>query len=231
MVRAILEDRKTQTRRIVRPQPEFTGASGDSFEWHGGPVLQRAGYGAPYVHTDRRAMEKAMERCNPYGQPGDRLWVRETWYCDNCFAGDYEASLKCVRHPHSRAQCEAEWKQLLYYRADAKNGTCCELIPECECEGRSPWKPSIHMPRWASRLTLEITGIGVQRLTEINERDADWEGTTCHYNCTEPTHLVDGIHRCQPIEDFRDVWNKTNEAKGFGWSANPWVWVIQFKRL
>lgn len=78
MVVALLQGRKKQTRRAVNPQPEFRG-SGDSWYWCGGGALMRAGYGAKYIHTDQCAMERAMSKSCPYGQPGDRLWVKETF--------------------------------------------------------------------------------------------------------------------------------------------------------
>jgi len=95
---------------------------------------------------------------------------------------------------------------------------------------RTTCKPSIHMPRWASRITLEIVSVRVQRVQEISEHDADCEGTTDHCMCEPPTVDCDGQQRCQPILDFQRVWDSINAAHGFAWDANPWVWVIEFKR-
>lgn len=180
MVRAILEGRKTQTRRIVKPQPSpssdtaFIGLDGIWRFSH--PTLR-----GPVSH------EADDVRC-PYGQPGDRLWVREAW----AFHPDFPESTR-------RA----------IYRADAG------------VENDVPrWRPSIHMPRWASRILLEITAVRVERLQDISETDAQAEGVA------NSLHLRGGrLAR----ENFAHLWWTIN---GDGsWEANPWVWVVEFKRV
>lgn len=167
MVRAILEGRKTQTRRVA--------------------MVTRCGVRVPALGCDP-APDAA--RC-PYGVPGDRLWVRETWY-DNLTA----------RSPEQRASREE-----VYYRADG--------LPEFEGEeSEIRWRPSIHMPRWTSRLTLTITDVRVERLQDITEADAQAEGIETYA----------GYAR----ERFRDLWNNLNRSRGFGWDVNPWVWAIGF---
>ena len=168
MVRAILEGRKTQTRRVVKPQPEA-------------------------VHVKTACSYAALLRFAPYSG-GMRLWVREAW----ATAGP------------AREYCR--------YRADDKTNWL------------GAWKPSIHMPRWASRITLEVTGVRVERLQNISDSDCDAEGTTDHYICTEPTHETDGIHRCHPQRDYQQMWDSINAKRGFPWSSNPVVWVIEFQR-
>lgn len=154
-------------------------------------------------HIDRDAMcelsgnELAGElsagnyRNSPHGKPGDRIWVRETW---NKYGG------------------------LLTYRADydwiedmKKEMACHESYPK--------WHPSIHMPRWASRITLEITGVRVERLRDLSEDDAKSEGIT------PPSGGV--LPGWEYRINFRDLWMSIYGADN--WEANPWVWVIEFK--
>ena len=129
----------------------------------------------------------------PYGQVGDRLWVRETWF-DNSF------------YPDDRDN--------VLYRAD---GEFQEQIPE-EYEG-AKWAPSIHMFRWASRITLEITEVRVERLQEITKEDIKAEGLGMP--SLPNSHL--------PYFKFKDLWDSLNAKRGYGWEVNPWVWVISFK--
>lgn len=162
MVRAILDGRKTQTRRVMKPQPSpadvFVGDHG-------------LGMGPQF-------------RCS-YGQSGDRLWVRETWACECCG--------RTLEYRAVHGRCEG-----LSYRADGGTG------------GSSGWRSPIHMPRWASRLTLDITEVRVQRVQEISEEDAVAEGVDIW-------------------ADFRPLWDSINAKRGFGWDVNPWVWALTFK--
>jgi hypothetical protein len=170
MVRAILEGRKTQTRRIINPK-----------WWR---CLD------PENEQDRIA---ALSMC-PYGQPGDRLWVRETWaMMPDCHPVD--------SYPVYRAT-DPGWD-------DSNSGL--------------RWRPSIHMPRWASRITLEITCVRVERLCEISDEDAIAEGIT-EQEAEDPTY--DGS---QPAWAFMTLWDSIN---GFGsWAANPFVWVVEFQPI
>lgn len=127
-------------------------------------------------------------------QPGDRLWVRETWYC----AGVDESDGYPVR-----------------YREGA-------TVQE---DVSISWRPSIFMPRWASRITLEITGVRVERLQDITEEDAKEEGVP-------PMIFSDGGYGKPDYRDgFRQLWDSINAKRGFGWDVNPWVWVIEFRRV
>jgi len=159
MVRAILEGRKTQTRRVVKNK---------------------------YSHDWRR-------KC-PYGQRGDMLWVRETW-------------------------SETPEGDIVYRATD----------PAWDNEGTGlKWKPSIHMPRWARRITLEITDVYVERLREISEADAFADGVdSMRYAFTRkdlPTTLFPQSSKAQ----FKVLWESINGAGS--WDANPWVWVISFEK-
>ena len=129
-------------------------------------------------------VEKMILNKSPYGIPGDRLWVRETWT-----GADDPA------HKHA-----------VHYRADGERA----------CR----WRPSILMPRWASRITLEVTGIRIERLCDITERDALAEG------CVGDGHVTVDARAA-----FKLLWGSLNAKRGYGWDANPWVWVIHFKRI
>ncbi len=180
MVRAILDGRKTQTRRVRGL--DYVNAGPDNFkpmtpeEWMA-PTSQRPALGG---YPKDRALFKRFTAGQavggvallcPYGQPGDRLWVRETWNCPRQLGGSHQ-------------------REKLVFRADeGKFGVDYSSLL---------WAPSIHMPRWASRITLEVTGVRVERLDDMGETDAIFEGV-------------------EPLVD------ETQE--------DPWVWVIEFKRL
>lgn len=198
MVNAILEGRKTQTRRVVKPQP---------LRMH---QPDSEGYClTDYSDDATRMFDHEHLRC-PHGMQPEQLWVRETFYIDH---DDYADG---GRLPKGLPPIAA--KQVLdsiYYRAD---GECCQQIPECQCwdVGKPKWRPSIFMPRWASRITLEITGVRVERLNNISENDAWSEGVT-----------VEGFEYAS--QAFRDLWDKIN-GKKHPWASNPWVWVVEFRR-
>ncbi|MBH8569375.1 hypothetical protein KB206_10800 [Microvirga sp. STS02] len=199
MVCALLAGTKTQTRRVVKPQP---------------PEPSNVGVAA-FTEEFRRAV--LLESC-PYGQPGERLWVRETWGTD--------ARLNFI--PPS-ALFSVEGGQPIYYRADDK-----------QPETLDTWRPSIHMPRAASRILLEIVSVRVERLQEISEADAVAEGveaTTC-YDEEGPSggnHAVQAYRNYLTTEpnaypataSFCTLWQSINGPDS--WAANPWVWVVEFK--
>lgn len=202
MVRAILAGAKTQTRRVVKPQPVFDTRFRSRFRVDG-----RGSMSHRQVSTDAPAA--LLGEICPFGQPGDRLWVRETW----CHAWDDERD---------------QWSdpERYHYRADG-----IEVVHVDDGE-RSPWCPSIHMPRRACRLLLEITDVRVERLQEISEADAMAEGADVHVlpDIRLPrTHPRAGrpmvYADCREI--FADLWDST----GGDWNSNPWVWAITFKRI
>jgi hypothetical protein len=215
MVRAILDGRKTQTRRVVKPQPP---KSGEVFYWAPPGGRNREGWAkAGIYHRDNDGL-RFVEAC-PYGQPGDQLWVREAWMPDPPLDG--------------WADCEEP-----YSGADVEWNGCGRRIDGVPPQYRTPenciyratfgdelvgWKPSIHMPRWASRLTLEITDVRVERVQDISEGDAQAEGI--NWSEIEDSHL--GRVRRQY---FADLWDSIN-GKTYPWEANPWVWAIEFKRI
>lgn len=218
MVRAILEGRKTQTRRAVKPQPEiYTTADGRATWRHGKRVGTGPNAEAWTCH--------AIDRC-PYGQPGDRLWVRETW-AEICHAGDAECYCEDEesRREHHRFE----------YRADTENKRPGDWPDPSETEFQDApgWRPSIHMPRKASRITLEITEVRVQRLQEISEEDARAEGVDVfrvRLGDLDPI-LVPGCRGADsPKEGFQNLWDSLAKP-GADSAANPFVWVIEFRRV
>lgn len=184
MVRALLAGTKTQTRRIAKPvrHPDL------------GNVY------TPGALVLEHEPQHVIERCCPYGQPGDRLWVRETF-------GHFE------RNENFKPGCD------VFFRAD---GNCLEL---------EPWRPSIHMPRWASRILLEITDVRVERLQDISREDAQAEGCDHNDPCDHVRHSCASIG-CQGPDyrvGYRQLWEQINGAGS--WAANPWVWAITFRRV
>lgn len=194
-VRAILDGRKTMTRRVMKPQltvyskmhrfQRFVRWKKISVKWPEG----------------RRHL---LARC-PYGVPGDRLWVRETWFPMQ----DVEACA-LANEPVDVA-----------YKADYD----AEGISREEARdiGIDRWRPSRFMPRWVSRIMLEITDVRVERVQDISMHDALREGADPKYS-----DFQDGSH-C--VGWFRRVWDEINDERGFGWDANPWVFAISFQKL
>jgi len=221
MVKAILDGKKTQTRRVIKPQPEvvyspFRGREPKYFIW-----------------KDERIFIEDMPLYCPYGQVGDRLWVRET--CKIMDFGDH--------------------KGVVAYKTTTN--------PD-ELTKNVKWTPSIHMPRWASRITLETTEVRVERVQEISEEDAKAEGLRAlehqiwwqgyreidwgelgkelmHQQTigeSPPDWMIEP-HRMLDRPDidaifsarsrFIHLWDSINAKRGYGWEVNPWVWVILFK--
>lgn len=207
MVRAILDDRKTQTRRVVHPQPSWRTKGprhrlGDVYPWSWRLVARE---------EEIRAYRSFA--C-PYGRPGDRLWVRESFRLpgpiDNGIGGfdrmsPQDAAVACFGIP-------TRW-----YEADGANlNSGAGFIGE---PGRL--RPSIHMPRWASRLTLEVTSVRVERLQELTLADVNAEGVGS-------TTFIDARNA---RGHFARGWDSLNAKRGHGWDTNPWVWVVKFKRI
>jgi len=196
MVRALLEGSKTQTRRIVKPQPT----------WVGDPDV-------PFRTSD--ANPNGIICCK-YGVVGDRLWVRETCWSDGCN---------------------------VYYSADgghktfgASNEFYDRLLTLHHYAGGFSQKvPSIHMPRWASRVTLEITAVRVERLNDISNEDCIAEGIAA---IGKGVRMADGNYaqagryetKSSTVRQlYSELWESINGSGS--WDLNPWVWVIEFKRL
>lgn len=194
MVRALLDGSKKQTRRVVKPQPD-TAHDGEPYWFIGGYRVW--GY-RPAPAVPLRAGGNPLP-C-PYGQRGDRLWVRES------FAHMYR----------DNAQPEKRAPEDVAYMAD-------NLTPDPYVYGS--WKPSIHMPRWASRITLEITSVRVERLQDISADDARAEGCPDRHIPGAEQASVDLLAKLW----YHDLWEQINGPDS--WAANPWVWAIEFRRL
>lgn len=175
MVQAVLDGRKTQTRRVIKEQPDGEVTA----KW-----LDLKDKMPAFIFCNN-GMECVTRKC-PYGEVGNRLWVRETW------ADGYEDK------PY-------------IYKADG-------------WDADHKFKPSIHMPRAASRTLLEITDVRVERVQDISEIDALAEG--CVSTAIETDNDYLGLYA---KEHFANLWNIINIQRGFGWDVNPWVWVVEFK--
>ncbi|WP_119140629.1 hypothetical protein [Pseudomonas reidholzensis] len=200
MVRAILEGRKTVTRREIKPSMR---SADSSFELH-----QQEDESWRPMHTfDESCLDaKGTEHpivC-PYGQPGDRLWVREAWLAD--------AQLDSI------APRELSKGEPVFYPADGSiRQTGCAMLSQ----GRG--RPSIHMPRWASRILLEITAVRVELLQDISEKQAEAEGVDFL------RHVPDADETLTAAQLFECLWSSINGDES--WSGNPWVWAVEFKRI
>jgi len=196
MVRALLAGTKTQTRRLVKSPAKNMQAAGMEVikyrppgdPWYKDCVWSmrgKNGVWGDYTHADFLAL------C-PYGAPGDRLWVKETWRV-------------------SPSSVEEARRDSVHYRAD---------IDEPEAPGQ--WRPSIHMSRRASRITLEITEVRIQWLHQISEDDARAEGCVAD-------DIRAGVPSFSARQNFERLWASINGSES--WDANPWVWALTFKRV
>jgi hypothetical protein len=233
MVRAILEGTKTQTRRVVKPQPpEILPAYAPKVYWpardrhmtHGDPD------GAAYLQFERPGDYDGAHvmrggfgfRC-PYGQPGDRLWVREAW---QAFFDD-EVQADRPRGPrHTMGQpARPDRKSFVFYKADGPG-------PVHPDGFQALWKSPLHLPRKYSRITLEVTAVRVERLQDISEADALAEGVTPKWEpgCSGRLMEALGGFSFRPAASaYAELWEQINGPGS--WDANPWVWVIEFKRV
>ena len=209
MVRAILDGRKTQTRRVAKVPADAT----DVRYWAPPCGRSQPGWANPGLNywtpaPSGATLSNHLDAC-PYGQPGERLWVRETW-----------------------AQPASLDPGPTVYRADYP--ACVppgfENIPPAKA---IIWKPSIHMPRAACRLRLEITGVRVERLNDCSESDAVAEGlhilpASGRY-VVSPGEQYFGLADHDPRAVYADLWDRINGAGA--WQLNPWVWAIEFRRI
>lgn len=191
MVRALLAGTKTQTRRVAKPvrHPDL----GNLY--------------APGALVLEHEPQHVIDRCNPYGQPGDRLWVRET----HAFVP--EPAYRCSTGVYQQINPEDAYQACIYR----------EGFDRCFAER---WRPSIHMPRWASRITLEITAVRVERLQDISREDAMAEGIVIQpdggWGLADTTHY----HATDPRQSYFSLWEAINGPGSV--EANPWVWAVTF---
>lgn len=192
MVRALIEGRKTQTRRIMKPQPEECPRGG---HWWPSNVFKTMLHVEDEMQNGKGGWGGLVGDACPFGDIGDRIWVRETW-----------------------AEAGAGAPDLKLYRANYPEHVPShfENVPKVE---DIRWTPSIHMPRWASRILLEITDVRVERLNDISECDAAAEGAPTELCLIGDKHYL----------GFRSLWKSIYGEES--WQANQWVWVIEFKRV
>lgn len=198
MVKAILDGRKTQTRRVIKGSNHNLLQRWDGPEDNGEHYFGWASQGDGIFAYGRLKLK-------PLYQPGDILWVRETWQhvyqmddFDKCIEGTGE----------------------YYYAADGEPGFTYWVDPHTgEHKERMPWRPSIYMPREAARLFLRVTDVRAERVQDISEEDAKAEGVTAINDSG-----------CGYRRAFRELWNALNAKRGFDWYTNSWVWVYTFER-
>lgn len=208
MVRALLAGTKTQTRRAMSPQPTNTGPAG-CIEWRQHTFLM----------PDAEFPSRARDLC-PYGQPGDRLWVRESCRGEELASGEDGVRFladDAFQPIASTPAAAIQWLKLHTYRGHAGSPV-------------GPVVPGIHMPRWASRITLEVTGVRVERLQAIGDDDARAEGIELLDTNGEWRNYLNPIEFClTPRASYATLWDSINGAGR--WDGNPWVWVVEFKRV
>ena len=210
MVRAILDGRKTQTRRVVKPQPESIvvrdiGEGCTEVVWKDAKSLENAGGGGDVLQY------MVNKRC-PYGVPGDRLWVREAcriWAPTGEDGNQFFGWAVRYREDNTSRITATGWDE----GPDQQSPEDCGIHVE-----PTKWRPSIHMPRWASRITLEVKAVCVERVQEITVDAAHAEGI--EGDSWNPAWQL----------SFRKLWDSINAKRGYGWDANPWVWVVEFSR-
>lgn len=196
-VSAILDGKKTQTRRIMKPQPEFVRG-----QWRWNPKK-----GVTLTWLEGIVHPRLIALC-PYGTPGHRLWVRETWAHENDNWGECEDAPNCGLLSHI---------------------ICRETFVRCGNVDSvtAKWRPSIHMPRWASRIDLVITGVCIERVQRISVSGIQAEGISPR----PPDHLVHTNDAYAYYTAWKRRWDSLNIKRGFGWDVNPWCWCVSFERL
>jgi hypothetical protein len=213
LVQAILAGHKTQTRRVMKTQPTSPAAifdvAGGLPVWAIWPSEELDDAGHPKDHGIK---------C-PYGRPGDRLWVREAWRLENDTGPNGLTVSKYVA-----ADSQDHWRV-------APN----EFLQSYKGELRNRVNSPIHMPRWASRITLEITAVRVERLQAISEADAMAEGAKSFPN---GGYVFNGtgydkakLCHSSPEIAFARAWDEINGGKSHPWESNPWVWVVEFRKV
>lgn len=206
MIKAIQDGRKTQTRRVMKPQPVYDpklsdnvltiGGNGGGWVWEPGGQNQTQWF----FWDDWSGFDLQIYLDGPYNT--DRLWVRETWQ-----------AVSPDENFRPLDECN-----IIYRATDEHPGLFNEDKPEEPWYG---WRPSIFMPRWASRITLKVLSVRVERLQDITPEDCYAEGA------------INPIIKSpiDPISEFYTLWDSINAKRGFSWASNPWVWVVEFEKI
>ncbi len=225
-VRAILEGRKTQSRRVVKHQPcrslPHTKTVGEGlhsldivhplgWSWHpNGPNGWRA-----FAVDLADVLESMVQRC-PYGRAGDRLWVKESWM--QLYEADNEGGLTCL--PPSFEPTRRALRRAKYRATDT-----------APANFAASWRGPLLMPRWASRLTLELTEVRVEPVQDLSEADARAEGMTLEALRGTVNGHPATVHAMSHVQRYIWEWDTLNAKRGFAWASNPWVWVLTFRRV
>lgn len=210
MIRAILDGRKTVTRRLVKPQPKsklcYTFAGSDCGTWGYPSKTAHESWGEEYRLPDNITKEDFGKRWNPPYHTDDVLYVRETW---SPIYPDKESNEVCG----------------YIYKEDSLEEYDNRYPDGEDYQWGGKWRPSIHMPKEAARIWLKVTDVRVERLQEITEEQIGREGVEVEY-----PHVLNGEEKRYA---FSTLWNSTvkkSDLDRYGWNANPWVWVIEFER-
>lgn len=223
MVRAILEGRKTQTRRILTKSTSVCG----SMPWAelqlvGASVVRRAGGNA---RLSVPGPMQTFHRVWPRIEAGDRLWVRETWQAIHVDV-DWESGIADdLAYARDIPKNDASgWWGVVYAATDP-------AAAECREDRGFPWRPSIFMPKWACRIWLHVESVRVERLRDIRTADIVAEGVevpAVDYTVPEHPDRLDAERAEHARRTFAGLWDTIN-AKRAPWESNPWVWVVEFK--
>lgn len=236
MVKALLEGRKTMTRRIVKPEPvrslERTEAISETFEIHRARGWR---WKDTYVSDDLPGgLSAGIWERSPYGEPGDRLWAKETWWHHGQWRLNWNGKPNDWHWDGWQPKNENAHLDDLR-RFDRPDAGIVSTKDNREA-GAMVWRlrPSLYLPRWASRITLEVTDVRVERLQDITADDAVAEGIAREPNqcgcefCSRTSQMCPAT-ATGVIEEFRDLWVGINGVES--WASNPWVWVVSFKRV
>ena len=220
MVRAILDGRKTQTRRVAKiaridAHPQDARVK----------IATMAGRGEQFWMNCQPEHPQHISRACPYGVPGDRLWVREAWQA--FFADEVPADRPRGPRHTMGIPAQPERESFVFYLADGD-------LSHPEDGSEAIWLSPLHMPRWASRITLEIVSVRVERLQEISAKDVLAEGAVLRAHDDQFGHNpVSAFDGCVYL-DLKSLWARgwdSINSKRAPWESNPWVWVIEFRRV
>lgn len=217
MIRALLSGAKTQTRRIITPQPTTFASFGGKLVDTGAWDWRCRNQSRKCLGTTWDILLREMLAYCPFGSVGTRLWVRETWQ----YSGWTDNGEPWIRYA-------ADNSQRLIQPDEDLSETWADLSDPAntKIDGKAAdrrWRPSIFMPRWASRITLEVTGIRVERVCDTSERDATAEGV----------EIIASVDHgsTNPIAAFRALWDSINGKRGYGCDTNCWVWCVSLRRI
>jgi hypothetical protein len=208
MASAAFDGKKTMTRRVCKKIPTYLHLGRPIMDWPLSGVYQEDDKWYLEVQTDVDDNSRDEIKC-PYGDIGDRLWVRETWGCPS------------ADHPLCPGGRKPTRGDKIFYRADPADAWQWRGGDGC---GEFVWRPSIFMPRWACRTILEITEMRLERLHEMTMLELDAEGTPW-----EPSNGLDGD--ASRLEWFKKLWDKLNAKRGYPYDSNPFCWAVSFKRI